>query len=71
MSKVPEPTIEDYKKYTRELKAKIKRLQEKNKELVSENVNLRDHGLGKGDALKNKIDFSVILTKKVIKTQVY
>jgi hypothetical protein len=70
MSKAPEPTIEDYKKYTRELKAKIKRLQEKNKELVGENVQLRGDGPIKGDAMKNKVDFAVTLNKKVVKAQV-
>lgn len=69
MSQAPTPTIEDYKKYTRELKVKIKRLQEKNKELVTENV-LVKHGNAKGDSDMSKIDFAVTLNKKVIRAQV-
>lgn len=70
MSKIPEPTIEDYKKYTRELKAKIKRLQEKNKELAAENGLLKDGGPVRGEALKNKVEFAVTLSKKVVRAQV-
>lgn len=69
MSQSPTPTIEDYKKYTRELKLKIKRLQDKNKELVTENVGIKQGG-GQADSGMSKIDFAVSLNKKVIRAQV-
>lgn len=70
-----EPTIEDYKKYTRELKLKIKRLQDKNKELVEENVSLRS-GPGRprlgqpAGALAERLNFALSLNSKVIRAQV-
>lgn len=71
-----EPTIEDYKKYTRELKLKIKRLQDKNKELVEENVSLRSgpvrarNGQPPAGALSEKVNFALSLNSKVIRAQV-
>lgn len=60
-------SIEDYKKYVKELKLKIRRLQDKNKDLVSEVVVLRSQA--SSAQVKEKVAFSLDLTRKVIRVQ--
>lgn len=61
------PTLEDYKAYTKELKGKIVRLQEKNKELAEEVVRLK--GSGPSAQGKNLGRILVESNMKVVKAQ--
>lgn len=62
-----EPTVEEYKAFVKDLKLKIKRLQEKNKELVSQVVTLKsnlENRYGKPDC-----NAAVTVSKRVTKIQ--
>lgn len=63
-----ESTLEDYKTYTRKLKAKVKWLQQKNEELIIDITELK-----KQKQIRDKgelINFSVGFNRTIIKLQV-
>ncbi len=74
MAQQKEPSIEDYKKYTRELKLKIKRLQEKNQELLNDNAAMKDRiGADAPAGAKpssERLNFAIGLNNKVTRAQV-
>lgn len=62
-----EPTVDEYKTYVKDLKMKIKRLQDKNRELVTQVVNYKataENRYGKADC-----NAAVAVSKKVTKLQ--
>jgi hypothetical protein len=61
-------TVEDYKKYVRELKLKIKRLQDKNVELIS-TVSSMKSSTDKPE-MKDKVGFAIKANNKITRVQV-
>jgi hypothetical protein len=58
-------TLEEYKQYVKELKSKVRRLQDKNKELVAEVITLK----AKSDSEKVDVNNALFVTKKATKLQ--
>lgn len=58
-------TLEDYKQYVKDLKSKVRRLQDKNKELVAEVVTLK----AKSDTRSADATNAIIVSKKAARIQ--
>jgi len=61
-------SVEEYKQYIRELKSKVRRLQEKNKELATEVVSLKNGELSKQQD-RAKVSFALLLNQKIVRAQ--